>query len=188
MFIQLPYYHYENMNPAGTYLLKFNDRNIKAKFETCSKLTKTTSKWRQWCHSSVFIVNFEFISHIVLVFLLLTLGKKVPVGNKFPYLSRTYQKPCIYSSWNQNKIWRKGRSFLLLSFFSRKHYQRASIAKRMFYAKYSWVSSEVSLLIFQKIYPFISPDCNLEISASASRHHGIGIDRYSNIKIVFYTV
>ena len=46
---------------------------------TCSKLTIETleqgvKKWRQWRRSGVFIVNFEHISHLVLVFLLLTLN------------------------------------------------------------------------------------------------------------------
>ena len=34
----------------------------------------------QWCHSGVFIVNFEHISHLVLVFLLLTLGCNCRLG------------------------------------------------------------------------------------------------------------
>ena len=33
-----------------------------------------------WCRSTVFIVNFEHISHLVLVFLLLTLNMYMPVG------------------------------------------------------------------------------------------------------------
>ena len=45
-------YHY----PADIYLLKVNNRNS-----------------RTWRRSGIFIVNFEHISHLVLVFLLLTL-------------------------------------------------------------------------------------------------------------------
>ena len=42
---------------------------------TFSKLTTTkTPEWYQWRHSGVFIVNFEHISHLALVFLLLTLS------------------------------------------------------------------------------------------------------------------
>ena len=44
--------------PAGNYIFKVNNRN--------------TSFWRR---SGVFIVNFEHISHLVLVFLLLTLSR-----------------------------------------------------------------------------------------------------------------
>ena len=35
---------------------------------------------RQWRRSGVFIVNFEHISHLVLVFLLLTLKIQLPAG------------------------------------------------------------------------------------------------------------
>ena len=46
------------VNPANTYLFKVNNKN--------------TSQWRR---SGVFIVNFEHISHLFLMFLLLTLEK-----------------------------------------------------------------------------------------------------------------
>ena len=39
-----------------------------------SKLIKTPAEWRQRRRSAVFIVNFEQISHAVIVFLLLTLN------------------------------------------------------------------------------------------------------------------
>ena len=45
----------------------------------CSKITKTPER-RQWRRSDVFIVNFEHISHLVLVFLLLTLSKQMSTG------------------------------------------------------------------------------------------------------------
>ena len=51
---------------AGIYLLKVNNRNTRTRCEICSKLTIKTP--------GVFIVNFEHISHLVLVFLLLTLS------------------------------------------------------------------------------------------------------------------
>ena len=63
-----------DINPVGIYLLKVNNRNTRTSCEICSKLTKKTRKRRQWCRSSVFIANFEHISHIILVFLLLTLN------------------------------------------------------------------------------------------------------------------
>ena len=34
----------------------------------------------QWLHFGVFVVNFEHVSHLALVFLLLTLNKKIPTG------------------------------------------------------------------------------------------------------------
>ena len=51
--------------PAGIYLLKVKNRNTSARCEICSKLTIKTPK-------GVIIINFEHISHLVLVFLLLT--------------------------------------------------------------------------------------------------------------------
>ena len=61
--------------PAGIYLLKVNNRNTRTRCEICSKLTINTPERRNWRRSGVFIVNFEHISHLVLVFLLLTLNK-----------------------------------------------------------------------------------------------------------------
>ena len=43
--------------------------------EISSKLTMKTPEQPQWRRSGVFIVNYEHISHIVLVFLLLTLSR-----------------------------------------------------------------------------------------------------------------
>ena len=60
-------------NPAGSYMFKDNNRNTRTRCEMCSKLTIKTPERRQWHRSGVFIVNFEHISHLVLVFLLLTL-------------------------------------------------------------------------------------------------------------------
>ena len=54
---------------ACIYLLKVNNRNIRTRCEICSKLTIKT-----------IIVNFENISHLVLVFLLLTLSLWLAAG------------------------------------------------------------------------------------------------------------
>ena len=61
--------------PAGIYLLKVNNRNTRTRCEICSKLTIKTRR-----RSGVFIVNFEHFSHLVLVFLLLTLNMWLPTG------------------------------------------------------------------------------------------------------------
>ena len=58
--------------PTGIYLLKVNNRNIRTRCEICSKLTIKTPERRHWRLSGVFIVNFKHISHLVLLFLLLT--------------------------------------------------------------------------------------------------------------------
>ena len=55
--------------PAGNYIFKVNNLN------TCSKLTINTPERRHYRRSGVFIVNFEHISHFVLLFLLLTLSR-----------------------------------------------------------------------------------------------------------------
>ena len=60
--------------PVGIYLLKVNNKNTRTRYETLSKLTIKTPEWRHWRRSGVFIVNFEHISNLVLVFLLLTLN------------------------------------------------------------------------------------------------------------------
>ena len=56
--------------PAGRYLLKVNNRNTRTVCEICSKLTLKTPE----------LVDFEHISHLVLVFLLLTLSMLLPAG------------------------------------------------------------------------------------------------------------
>ena len=61
--------------PVGNYMFNVNNRNTKTRCEVCSKLTIKTPERRSWYRSSVFIVNFEHISHLVLVFLLLTLSR-----------------------------------------------------------------------------------------------------------------
>ena len=63
------------LNPAGNYMLKVNNRDTRKICEICSKLTiKTPERCHCRC-SGVFIVNFQHISHLVLVFLLLTLRR-----------------------------------------------------------------------------------------------------------------
>ena len=60
--------------PAGIYLLKVSIRNTRTRSEICSESTIKTPERRHWRRSGVFIVNFEHISHLVLVFLLITLS------------------------------------------------------------------------------------------------------------------
>ena len=61
--------------PAGNCMLKVNNRNTRKRCEIRSKLTIKTTERRQWRRSGVFIVNFEHISHLAPVFLLLTLSR-----------------------------------------------------------------------------------------------------------------
>ena len=66
--------------PAVIYLFKVNNGNTRTMCESYSKLTTKTSERRQWRRSGILIANFEQISHIVLVFSLLTLTKKILAG------------------------------------------------------------------------------------------------------------
>ena len=66
--------------PTGNYMFKVNDRNTRSKCEICSKLTIKTPERSHSRRSGVFIVNSEHISHLVLVFLLLTLSRQMPTG------------------------------------------------------------------------------------------------------------
>ena len=63
--------------PEGIYLLKANNGNTRTMCEIFSKLPTEAPEGLEWCRSSVSIVNFL---HIVLVFSLLTLNKKIPAG------------------------------------------------------------------------------------------------------------
>ena len=57
-------------------MLKVDNRNTMKRREISSKLTIKTPERRRWryCHSGVFLVNFEHILHLVLVFLLVNLN------------------------------------------------------------------------------------------------------------------
>ena len=61
---------YKTNNPVGNHMFKVNNKNTRTRCKKCSKLTIKTPERRR-----VFIVNLEHISHLVLVFLLLTLSR-----------------------------------------------------------------------------------------------------------------
>ena len=61
--------------PVGIYLFKINNGNTRTMCEICSKLTIKTTEQIQWRRSGVFIATFQQISHIFLMFPLLTLDK-----------------------------------------------------------------------------------------------------------------
>ena len=60
---------------VSIYFLKVNNGNIKTVFEIRSKLIIKILERRQWHPSTAFIVNFEQISQIALMYPLLTLNK-----------------------------------------------------------------------------------------------------------------
>ena len=61
--------------PVGNYMFTVNNRNTRTGCEIYSKLTIKTPERHHWRHSGVFIVNFKHISHVVLMFLSLTLSR-----------------------------------------------------------------------------------------------------------------
>ena len=66
-------YCFTLLSPANIYLFKINNRNTRDRCEICSKLTIKILERRQWRRTGIF--NFEHISHLFLVFQLLTLNK-----------------------------------------------------------------------------------------------------------------
>ena len=54
---------------------QFNNRNTRKRTKICSKVTIKAPERCQWPCYGVFIVKFEYISHLVLMFLLLTLSR-----------------------------------------------------------------------------------------------------------------
>ena len=79
IFIKFAFIWFCNV-PASKYMFKVNSRNTSERWEICSKLTIKTPKrhYRGLC--GVFIFNFEHISHIFLVHLLLTLNRSLFAG------------------------------------------------------------------------------------------------------------
>ena len=66
-------------NLTGVHVFKVDNGNTITMFDICSKFTTKTQEWRHWCRSVIFIVNFKQISQPILVFLLMTLNKLIPV-------------------------------------------------------------------------------------------------------------
>ena len=72
----------DRYNPADIYLLKVKNKNTKAKYKICLKLTIKILERCKLRRSGVFIANLEHISHLTLVFELLTLNMQLPTGYK----------------------------------------------------------------------------------------------------------
>ena len=61
-------------NPSWHYLLKFNKRRTRTRYEICSKSRGKTTEQYHWRCSGTLIVNFKLVLHLVLSFSLLTLS------------------------------------------------------------------------------------------------------------------
>ena len=74
---RLPKCHWNQEVQASQHLVvqSVNNGNTRIMCEIGAEVTINTPKRRQWRRSSILIVNFEQISHIVLVFPLSTLNK-----------------------------------------------------------------------------------------------------------------
>ena len=77
--------------PAGSYMFKINNKDTRK---------------RPWRRSGIFIVNFEHISHLALVFLLLTLSREMSTGlltyeiwNAITVKNRNHWKKFARSQW-----------------------------------------------------------------------------------------
>ena len=66
--------------PASKYVLKVNKINTRKRCEICSKLTIKKLEGRRRCLSGMFIVNFEHVSLLFPLFLLLTLNRQILAG------------------------------------------------------------------------------------------------------------
>ena len=75
IYRELAMYYRIHTNPAGNYMFIVNNRNTRRRCEICSELTIMTPERRHWRRPGIFVVNFEHISHLVLVFLLWTLSR-----------------------------------------------------------------------------------------------------------------
>ena len=112
-------------------MCKVNSRNTRTRWEICTKLTIKTPEGPRWRCSGVFIVNFVHVSHLVLMFLLLTLSVNYKALLSLLILIHTYQQ--------HNKLSKKvkpSRQFMvkllkLLTYFCDFTIKRAP--SRMFY-------------------------------------------------------
>ena len=71
-------------------MFKVNNKNTRTRCKICSKLTIKTPERRHWRRSGVFIVNFEHISDLALVFLWFTLSRQMPAGVNHNILDKAY--------------------------------------------------------------------------------------------------
>ena len=116
-FEYVPIKHDISWHPNPQILLKVNNRNTRTRCEICSKLTIKTLEWRHWRLSGVFIVNFEHISHLALLFLKLTLSWWMPPAmsqwDSSGFLSTVLES--FRHTWTYLTITNQKASFLNLS-------------------------------------------------------------------------
>ena len=62
------------LNPNWHYMLKVNNRNIRARYEIYSKARRKTTEEYYWRRSGALTVNFKHVLHFILLIWLLTLS------------------------------------------------------------------------------------------------------------------
>ena len=65
----------DSLSPAWNYMFKVNNSDTRTRREIYSKSTTKTLERHYWRRHGVFIVSFEHILHLVVVFLWLTLSR-----------------------------------------------------------------------------------------------------------------
>ena len=106
--------------PAGNYMFRVNSRNIRTRCKICSKLTIKIPERCHWHRSGIFIVNFEHISHLVIVFLLLTLSRLMLAGYCLSSTQNLLHEKTKYSLRKVTcflKFFLKGEHFLCSDYF-----------------------------------------------------------------------
>ena len=96
-------------DPADIHLLKVNNGNTRTIYEIYSNVTTKTPGRHHRRLSGIFIVTFQEISHIVLVFPLLPLNKKMLAGELFPQKLAVYTalKKCVSLDYSLSDIPKK---------------------------------------------------------------------------------
>ena len=116
-------------------MFKVNNRSTNKRCELCSKLTINTPQQHHWRQSSVFIVNFEHISQLFLVFLSLTLNKQMLGGQVLYRITdlKTFVKFAGKHPWRRsflvNKVLSRSPPRVLFSIFLFKMFQGSYFSK-----------------------------------------------------------
>ena len=105
-------------------------------------------KWHQWRRSGVFIVNFEHISYIVLVLLLLTLNKEIPAGIESAFCCSSHKTKRLSQIISSSSQLSSGNSMDLLADLKIFHILPFRAAKLfLFSIRWFLMNSLVFLLI-----------------------------------------
>ena len=122
-------------------MFKVSNRNTRKRCEISSTLTINTPDRRHWRRSGIFIANFEHISHLFLVFLLLMLTGEFVILNKSREQHHPKFKLCLRLKYLIPE------SILAISLF----YQISNISKeKRKYPTSGSVKTHMEILIYQK--------------------------------------